>query len=219
MLQQAPFLEPAEIEAAAESLLGRYGIAKRPIANAPVPIDKLVNFLGLNLEIGDLYSLLEIPRDSERDLLGALNVETKQIFAHETIDPEVYPWREGRYHFTVCHEIGHWELHRHLIEASDQQFALFERAAKPAFVCRMSDANQRIEWQANKFAGCLLMPRSMLCAVWHEEKRGNAPNGSVEFERNTRRVAQRFQSSIRAMRIRLSDLGLGGGENRQDLGL
>ncbi len=219
MLQQAPFLEPSEIEAAAESLLGRYGIAKRPVANPPVPIDKLVNFLGLHLEIGDLYSLLEIPRDSERDLLGALNVETKQIFAHETIDPEVYPWREGRYHFTVCHEIGHWELHRHLAEASARQFALFERAAKPAFVCRMSDSSQRIEWQANRFAGCLLMPRSMLYAVWQEETRDKAPKGSVEFERITRRLAQRFQASIPAMRIRLSDLGLEAGENRQDLGL
>lgn len=60
MLQQAPFLEINEIEAAATSLLGRYGIAKRHVVNPPVPIDKLVNFLGLHLEIGDLYSLLEI---------------------------------------------------------------------------------------------------------------------------------------------------------------
>ena len=101
MLEQIPFLEIMEIEAAATSLLGRYGMSKRPVADPPVPIDKLVNFLGLHLEIGDLHSLLEIPRDAERDLLGALNVETKQVFVHEAIDPDAYPWLEGRYHFTI----------------------------------------------------------------------------------------------------------------------
>lgn len=76
--------------------------------------------------------------------------------------------------FTVCHEIGHALLHGHLHTLNRVSSSMSVPAYKSA------------EWQANYFAGALLMPRKML-------ELGSSP----------REVAIRFGVTDSAARVRL----------------
>ena len=64
---------------------------------------------------------------------------------------------------TIAHEIGHWILHIDT-EKVDSYIRLKQKGVdvkvKP-FLCRSSNL-VRIEWQAQYFAGCLLMPQHIL---------------------------------------------------------
>jgi len=55
--------------------------------------------------------------------------------------------------FTLAHEAGHWILHRDLVV----QACRIESGGSGIF-CRIKDAHKPIEWQADYFASCLLMP-------------------------------------------------------------
>jgi IrrE N-terminal-like domain len=77
---------------------------------------------------------------------------------------------------TLAHEIGHWELHVNQDEADglvkQLELPLFCEASEEIFLCRnVSEKIAEIthktqddwrEWQAQYFAGCLLMPKDIL---------------------------------------------------------
>ena len=80
-----------------------------------------------------------------------------RIVIDESLDPEENPSKEGRYRFTLAHEGGgHWRLHRHLFANDPAQALLFGGPATPSVVCRSSQAKERVEWQADFYASCLL---------------------------------------------------------------
>jgi Zn-dependent peptidase ImmA (M78 family) len=102
--------------------------------------------------------------------------------------------------------------------------------ARPTVICRSSQAKERVEWQADFYASCLLMPRKMVFAAWDEafpdrKQRVLQPETPIEhpfveigrdFDDEEDRVldsfarpfAERFLVSPIAMRIRLEKLGL-----------
>jgi Zn-dependent peptidase ImmA (M78 family) len=127
--------------------------------------------------------------------------------------------------FTVAHELGHWELHRHLFPASYGQRGLFSEKNAPTIVCRTSSRKDPMEWQADCFAGYLLMPQEMVLAAWKAARGALEPYvavqeiadklakwGLVEDRQPTvdiaRQLAAEFDVSGQAMQIRLIGLGL-----------
>jgi len=63
---------------------------------------------------------------------------------------------------------GHGRLHRQLFLRRANQPSLFaESIERPEYICKSSDTDS-IEYQANCFTSCLLMPREMLKRAWHE---------------------------------------------------
>ena len=74
------------------------------------------------------------------DILAALWIEDREIRVDESLDPEVNPEAEGRYYFSIGHEVGHWELHRHHILATSAEPHLLVQSSSP-IVCRNSDLN------------------------------------------------------------------------------
>ena len=46
------------------------------------------------------------------DILGAIWVDKEIILIDRSLDPKDNPSMQGRYRFSVAHEIGHWRLHR-----------------------------------------------------------------------------------------------------------
>ena len=46
--------------------------------------------------------------------------------------------------------------------------ALFADAPRPTVICRSSQAKERVEWQADFYASCLLMPRRLVHAEWQD---------------------------------------------------
>jgi Zn-dependent peptidase ImmA (M78 family) len=43
---------------------------------------------------------------------------------------------------------------------------LSEGDTTPAYICRSTEGAKPVEWQANYFAACLLMPRKMVNSAW-----------------------------------------------------
>ena len=172
-----PFLTEAQIEARSDALLEAFGRDREPILVPPVPVeDRLLFHLGLRLHMDDLHARFSVPRTAGRvDILAALWIEDREIRIDESLDPELNPAMEGRYYFSIGHEIGHWELHRRQILAALTQPVLLVQP-ESTVVCRNEDVQlrppkkpdvrARMEQQANKFSACLLMPKFLVQAAW-----------------------------------------------------
>jgi hypothetical protein len=212
------FFKDQEFEDESALLLAEYGTKHGQITSPPIPVDDIVElYLKLRLEFLDMKKLFGVD-----DVHGALWVNEKRVGIDQRLDPALNPAKLGRYHFTLAHEAGHWRLHRHLFQRRANQLSLFpEGVDRPEYICRSSDTTP-IEFQANRFASCLLMPREMMKRSWHEwhgdmdaiylpdirAERGDHATDEVLLEDAVRPLAVKFQVSAEAMRIRVEGLGL-----------
>ncbi len=232
--RRVPFLPDRQIEQEAEVLLAEYGQAHGTVTEPPVPVDEMIElYLGLSLEFHDMRKLFGVG-----DVHGALWVQEQRVGVDASLDPEQHPAKLGRYRFTLGHETGHWRLHRHLFQHRANQLSLLpEDAQRAEYVCRSTDRDP-IEIQADKFAAALLMPREMVKGAWEgwygemapiclpdlESKRRQiltaevlrrgglkqtqSADDDMVLEHVARPLAERFQVSAEAMRIRLENMGL-----------
>jgi Zn-dependent peptidase ImmA (M78 family) len=160
------------------------------------------------------------------------------VLIDRSLDPKQNPSMAGRYRFSLAHEIGHWRLHRSYVAKDANQASLFDGLPEPTVICRSSQAKDPIEWQADFFSSCLLMPRSRVHKEWQEclgrtrplllsdlrpngrvmmraqtmiYEQGRSETGAVDdalFEEVAKPISRRFGVSASAMRIRLEKLGL-----------
>jgi hypothetical protein len=241
MPRLVPYLSEETIERDAAALLTEYSQKRGVAITPPIPIEDIVEkYLKLGIEFDDMHRLLRHPRSGfDPDILGAIFFNDGRIVIDESLDPEENPSKETRYRYTVAHEGGgHWRLHRHLFIQDSAQATLFGGPTPPSAVCRSSQAKERVEWQADFYASCLLMPRKFVTAAWDEmfpdrkprvlqpRVRINHPFVEVRriecqigdydcsedddslLDRIARPLAGRFLVSPIAMRIRLEKLGL-----------
>ena len=241
MTKKVPYLTPEAIEQDAAALLDEYARARGVVIVPPIPIeDILEKHLKLGIDFDDTHSLFGIARSgTDPDILGAMFFNEERIVIDESLDPEEHPAMEGRYRFTLAHEGGgHWRLHRRYFNANPGQAGLFAGPLPPSVICRSSQAKEPVEWQADFYASCLLMPRKLVFAAWDEifpdrKQRVIAPSSPVNhpfvevplvrwklfntvesesvddaLERVARPLAEKFLVSPIAMRIRLEKLGL-----------
>lgn len=222
----APYRTKKRIELEAQLLLESFAKSRDPIDEPPIPIEQILEFhLGLGLSICNLREALGF-----EDAVGALCVENREVMVDERLDPERYPEFEGRFRFTLAHEVGHWQLHRHIY------YHLRANEEAP-IASRLCDAHRRIERQADYFAACLLMPRLFVFRWWRSVwgsrvisldqlqarrqefiddeivRRRFVPATPAEednmiFDRMSLPIAEHFRVSPMAMRIRLEELQL-----------
>lgn len=146
------FISKLEIEAAA---LDIWLQMSRSQSQPELPIDAsiIAEFLDLDL-VWDT-----IPEDEQGAIAARILPLEKLIEINENI-PQL---KGGFGESTIAHEIGHWILHIDVV-AVDRYIRLRQKGidiqVKP-FLCRSSNL-ARIEWQAQYFAGCLLMPQHIL---------------------------------------------------------
>jgi len=215
------YLPREQIEAASLSVLAEYGRRFGTVERPPIPVEEIIEcLLGLELGFDNLPRLLGMP-----DVLGATWVDDRRVLIDESLDPTLPTAIEGRYRFTVAHEVGHWQLHRHLFQSNPAQTPLFNALPEPSIVCRTGSRKDPMEWQADTFAGYLLMPKEMVFQAW-EVRHGSlepyvaideiadlsARWGLAEDRTPTvevaRELARDFGASGQAMQIRLVGLGL-----------
>ena len=111
----------------------------------PVPVEDMAeNYLGYSIDITDegLFS--------DPNFLGGVDFQHNKIYVNASVVDH-----DGRYAFTVAHEIGHHVLHREVYlsnkSTNDQEILCREAATKP-----------QIELEADRFAAALLMPRDLV---------------------------------------------------------
>jgi Zn-dependent peptidase ImmA (M78 family) len=234
------YLSEDEIEKEAELLLAEYAETTGAPFKLPVPVEEITTYqLALRLGFANLHETFRIPmlRD-QPDILGAIWVDTEAVLIDRSLDPKHNPSMAGRYRFSVAHEIGHWRLHRSYVAKDANQASLFDGSPEPTVICRSSQAKEPIEWQADFFSSCLLMPRHRVHKEWLEclgrtrplllsdlrpigrvmmraqtmiYEQGRSETGAVDdalFEEVAKPIARRFGVSAPAMRIRLEKLGL-----------
>jgi hypothetical protein len=144
---KVPWLTKQRIVEAASGLIADYeAMAGYPVA-PPIPVEDMIErLLGLKLSFEDLETIL-----GSKGVLGATYVGARLICINERL---LEQGPEGRLIFTCAHEVGHWVLHRRYAQVQTRQ-----AVNRDVIVCRMGNARERIEWQADYFAGCLLMPQ------------------------------------------------------------
>jgi len=215
------YMPHAHIDGAAISLLNAYGRQHGQITQPPVPADEILEcHLRLSLLFDDLRKKFDDP-----SVLGAMRVDRREVLIDQSLDPYENPSLKGRYRFTVAHEVGHWTLHREQMEMV-RSAPLFDGEKGPSIICRSSRKKPPIEWQADCFAACLLMPVEMVRAQWESITGSRQPyvaEKEIEnLERNygltdtdqppavevAKRMSHAFEVSAQAMQIRLVELNL-----------
>jgi Zn-dependent peptidase ImmA (M78 family) len=190
-MRQLEWLSPSDIKDKVCALLQRY--------NQKFDLDKPTN--------------LNLPANT----LGSIS-ENGKIFINEELMTRKFS--EGRYRFTVAHEIGHWLLHQAVLQGNKKLTAsLFRKEAiinnqegTQTILCRKGDKNPG-EWQANKFAALLLMPPQLVLPLYrklqekYEEDLGSEIQKKIIFK-----MADRFNTSLEATRIHLKELNLKPGQ-------
>jgi Zn-dependent peptidase ImmA (M78 family) len=142
---KVPWLPKQEIALRAQKVLSAHeGLTGKPI-EPPIPVEDIIErTLILRLSYEDLQEGYGL-----KGVIGALYVDLRRICVDLTLVDEA---KEGRLSFTCGHEAGHWVLHRHLIKEAT-------RPGRPQnIICRLASAKEPVEWQADYFAACLLMP-------------------------------------------------------------
>jgi len=101
------------------------------------------------------------------------------------------PQYHGRYRFTLAHELAHWIIHKHLFKGTSTAAAHYKSDVRGL---------NTIEWQADYLAAAILMPAGLVKRAFHRVR-----NEKVDI---IKKLAEIFEVSKQAMRIRLEELGL-----------
>jgi len=147
---RVPFLQKSEIAKEAREVLETYNVRTGIKVKPPIPVEDIIE-RGLDLRL-DFIDFDRYPAMS--DVLGATYVEKRLVCINQAL---LEDHLEGRFSFTCAHEIGHWALHRHYVACHG-----FQPKEGRRILCRTSQAKAPIEWQADTFASCLLMPEEMV---------------------------------------------------------
>lgn len=163
MTTNLPYLSKQQIERASLHLLEDYFGAMDKEISAPVPVDEILEtHLRVSLDFEDLNTTVGGP-----DVLGATYVKNRSVHIDVSLDPIEYPTMEGRYYFTVAHEIGHWILHVPRLREADLPTVMHRQLGLvQMLVCALGGRKEPIEWQADQFASSLLMPSHLVEAAW-----------------------------------------------------
>ena len=143
---RVPWISKERIALKATDLIKNFQALAGYRVKPPIPVEDIIErALGLRLLYEDLEKVF-----GSNDVLGATYVESGVICINERLFEHS---SEGRLVFTCAHEVGHWVLHRRYVDMEETNNSKGE-----AIVCKPKDAKEPIEWQADYFAACLLMP-------------------------------------------------------------
>jgi Zn-dependent peptidase ImmA (M78 family) len=184
------FISKLEIEASALDVWLQMEKADNKL-QLPIDAGIIAEFLDLDL-VWDT-----IPDDEHGAIAARILPLEKLIEINENI-PEL---RGGFGTSTIAHEIGHWILHIDT-EKVERYIRLKEKGIEiqvQPFLCRSQNNLARIEWQAQYFAGCLLMPQHILTEL--------KQNKDLTTWQHLYQMAEELGVTISNLTTRLQELG------------
>lgn len=177
-----------DIELAAETLLEQYRITSKR-SKFPILAENIAEqFLGYTIDITN-QGLFTNPK-----LLGGISFETDTIFVNASIEDH-----EGRYNFTVAHEIGHHILHKKIF------YNIVDSTER--ILCREASTKPLVEQQADRFAAALLMPRKEMIEALAIQKPSTIYE-ALKVAKETQDTLKMKNVSMSAIINRMKDLEL-----------
>ncbi|MDP3041719.1 MAG: ImmA/IrrE family metallo-endopeptidase [Candidatus Omnitrophota bacterium] len=150
-MQFAPIIKTAEqINCDAESFLSTY----HPSLFIPIPIEEIIE-LQMKMDIISIPGLKDSFAKMGLEIDAFISSDLKSI----SVDRYIYENRLNRYRFSLAHEIGHKILHEYLY--AQFKFNVRDQWIKVLNQIPISE-RQIVEWQADEFAGLILVPRLVL---------------------------------------------------------
>ncbi|MHB8077680.1 MAG: ImmA/IrrE family metallo-endopeptidase [Candidatus Krumholzibacteriia bacterium] len=128
------------------------------------------------------------------------------------VDRRMLSSEPGWYHFSLAHELGHVVLHPQVFQKSGHR----TRGEYEAFMARLPEADrERMEKQAQLFAGAFLAPEQTILAVADEcvglaQRAGIelTPCIDVDWPYILKGIADRLQVNERTVAVRFDHLGM-----------
>lgn len=183
------FISKLEIEAAALAVWLQMS-QQHEEPSLPVDASLIAEFLGLDL-VWDMIA------DDEQGAIAARILPLDKLIE---INENIPQLKGGFGESTIAHEIGHWVLHIDT-EQVERFIRLRQKGMKvqvKPFLCRSSNL-ARIEWQAQYFAGCLLMPQHVLNELKQDK--------DLTKWQHLYQMAEELGVTISNLTTRLQDLG------------
>jgi len=214
-----PILSRADLEERAEAFLRFFDPAclEEPFCTPLAEIStRLMEVHGVKFVFGrDLGASPEGYR-----YRGRFHIPSSSIFIDQSL-----PYGEARFNFTLAHEIAHFVLHRKLNPAvlAPSRTPEISDTNRHLLLDQIAGDNPRtwIEWQANKFASSLLLPRGTVPKAVQAKQLelGVTRNFGLIFldsqpghRRDYREVMAHlelvYQTSKAAIRLRLRELNI-----------
>lgn len=161
---EIPYFTYEQLRQCANIFIARF----HPSETIPIPIEEIID---LKLKI-NIIPLPGLHRAFEID--GFTSSDLRDI----SVDEFVYESRVGRYRFTLAHEVGHIVLHKSFYQA--YRFRTIDEWKY--FVKTLPEKDFHwLEWQANCFAGLVLVPKKQLMkSVYRATKRIKAEGISLK---------------------------------------
>ena len=156
-----------DLKKAAEQFNAKYN----PEKAVPVPIDSIIESR-LNIDIVPMAGLKE-----ELDNDGFISRDFTTIH----IDQNIYFNVEVRYRFSLAHKLGHFILHKEIYR--DLNYSTVEDWAD-TYEEIDSDDYGKLEFQANHFAGCLLIPDFAFWPLFQETLKDILPQVKAAQEKD-----------------------------------
>jgi Zn-dependent peptidase ImmA (M78 family) len=154
VIPPVPRRSQEELRTQAELFLDQH----HPSGEVPVPIEEIVEF-ELGLEIRPIRDLRK-----RFGFEGSLSSDLTTILVDEELETRFI----SRYRFTLAHEVGHLVLHAEQVQAIASETTSEWKATVQSIPAL---DYSRMEFQAYEFAGCLLVPRQPLLALYEEAGR------------------------------------------------
>ncbi|MDJ0660646.1 MAG: ImmA/IrrE family metallo-endopeptidase [Crocosphaera sp.] len=155
----------------------------------PIDASRIAEFLGLDV-VWD-----SIP-DDEKGVIAARILPLEKLIEINELIPEL---RGGFGESTIAHEIGHWVLHIDQNRVKQCLSGDTSMIKVDPLLCRNEVNLSGIEWQAQYFASCLLMPRFKLKEICH--------NRNLQQWKELYTIADELGVTISNLVHRLKDLG------------
>lgn len=204
------YIEEAEIETACEDVL-----QKIEYNNGEVQIDQIVDLLQSEDGLRVFYEKQSIPEKSGKPILGKISFEPLEITIYSD-----YEESGVRQRYTLAHELGHFLLghftymNGELCQANDLDMENPKEIGVKDIM--------RMEWQANYFASCLLLPKNVFVRDFlllaAEKKLTNRGYGVLYLDNQrcnqdsyytiTDSLKRKYNVSRTVLKLRLKKLGL-----------
>lgn len=213
-----PEYSAQDLENKAEEVLSFFDEAKLETP-APTPFGEITRRLNkdYNIEIDLAADLGFISARNER-ILGRFVFNPRAILIDSSLQQDT-----GPFNFTLAHEIGHLVLHRKLKLKGDFDPDEISDTKRDLVTGKkiLTTPHDWIEWQANRFASSLLMPRPTVrkAVIQKQKEMGirsnigfiyleNKPYSVADYVTQVQHLELVYGASKTAIECRLSDLGI-----------